>query len=374
MKTIRFVGKDKGLFTAAVRKNVDDYFKQNSISTKGNAHMVVKIITLMSLYLVPFILMLTLHITGWQALLLWAVMGVGMSGIGMGVMHDATHSSLSKKKWLNKLVSHSMYLIGGNTFNWKIQHNVLHHTFTNIDGHDEDIEPKGSLRLSKLTPLKRVHRFQFIYAFFLYCFMSMARLVNEFQQLNSYNKRGLTRSQGSTPRREMMLLIVSRILYLSAIIGLPLIFCGFHILNVLLGFLIMHSIAGLFMSVVFQMAHVVEEVEQPVPSAENIIENEWMIHELETTANFGRKSVVLAWIIGGLNFQVEHHLFPNICHIHYKAIAPIVENTAKEFGIPYRENRTFLSAVASHIRILRSLGREISPVSAIVKEEISVLS
>lgn len=358
LKPIRFVAKDKNVFTSTLRKNVDNYFRQNKISTKGNGHMLFKVIALMTMYCLPFLLMLVYGITGWQALILWAIMGVGMSGIGMGVMHDSAHGSLSKRKWLNKLVSHSMYLIGGNTFNWKLQHNVLHHTYTNIDGHDEDIEPKGSLRFSKLTPLKKIHKFQFVYAFFLYSLMSFSRLFNEFKQLNNYNKNGLTRSQGSTPKKEMAILIVGKIIYVSVFIGLPLIFCGFHVWNVLLGFMIMHAIAGLFMSVVFQMAHVVEGVEQPIPNESSVIEKEWMLHELETTANFGRKSVLLGWIIGGLNYQVEHHLFPNICHVHYKDISHIVENTAKEFGVQYREHRTFFSAIGSHIRVLKALGRE----------------
>ncbi len=376
MKTIRFVAKDKSQFTATLRKNVDNYFKENKISNKGNGHMLFKVIALLTMYLLPFTIMLVYGINGWPALLLWAIMGVGMSGIGMGVMHDSAHGSLSKKAWLNKLVSHSMYLIGGNTFNWKLQHNVLHHTFTNIDGHDEDIEPKGSMRFSKLTPRKKIHRFQFIYAYFLYSLMSFSRLFNEFKQLNNFNKNGLTRAQGSTPRKEMGILIVGKTLYISVFVGLPYIFCGFNFWNVFLGFMIMHVIAGLFMSVVFQMAHVVEGVDQPVPNEESVIENEWMIHQMETTADFGKKSVLLGWIIGGLNYQVEHHLFPNVCHVHYKNISPIVESTAKEFGVPYKEYSTFFSAIVSHTRLLKALGREDAVViKKVVKEEpVSVLS
>lgn len=376
MKTIKFVAKDKSQFTATLRKNVDNYFKENKISNKGNGHMLFKVIALLTMYLLPFVIMLVYGINGWPALLLWAIMGVGMSGIGMGVMHDSAHGSLSKKAWLNKLVSHSMYLIGGNTFNWKLQHNVLHHTFTNIDGHDEDIEPKGSMRFSMLTPRKKIHRFQFIYAYFLYSLMSFSRLFNEFIQLNNFNKSGLTRAQGSTPKKEMGILIVGKILYISVFVGLPYVFCGSHFWNVFLGFMIMHVIAGLFMSVVFQMAHVVEGVDQPVPNEESVIENEWMIHQMETTADFGKKSVLLGWIIGGLNYQVEHHLFPNVCHVHYKNIAPIVESTAKEFGVPYKEYSTFFSAIASHTRLLKALGREDAVViKKVVKEEpVSVLS
>ncbi len=357
MRTLKFVNKNKGEFTATLRKNVNDYFKEKGISSKGNFKMIFKSIIMMSIYFAPFIVMLTVPLLGWTIFPLSIAMGIGMAGIGMSVMHDAVHGSFSKKGWLNKLIGTSIYFIGGNPFNWKIQHNILHHTYTNIEGFDEDIEPKAALRLSKHTPLKKIHRFQYIYAFFLYSLMSISRTFKDMGQLIKYNKTGLTRQNGSTPTREMIRLVLTKVAYLIIIIGLPLIFSGFSWWLILLGFLLMHLTAGLFMSVVFQMAHLVEDAQQPLPDEKGIIDNEWTIHELETTANFGRKSRLLAWLIGGLNFQIEHHLFPNVCHIHYKAIAPIVERTAKEHGLRYNENRTFFSAIGSHIRMLRALGK-----------------
>ncbi|MGZ3900741.1 MAG: fatty acid desaturase family protein [Bacteroidia bacterium] len=357
MKTIKFVNKDKGQFTAALRKNVNDYFKEKGISSKGNGKMLWKSLVMITTYVAPFVLMLTLPLSGWVLFPLSIAMGIGMAGIGMSVMHDAVHGSFSKKGWLNKLFGTTMYFIGGNTFNWKVQHNIMHHTYTNVEGFDEDIEPKGVLRLSPQVPLKKIHRFQYIYAFFMYCFMTLSRIPSEFARLVTYNKTGITKQQGSTPKKEMTKLILTKAAYLLAIIGLPLLFSPFSWWMVLLGFAIMHFTAGIFMSTVFQMAHVVEEANQPVPDEAGVINNEWTIHELETTANFGRKSRVFAWLIGGLNFQVEHHLFPNICHIHYRAISPIVERTAHEFGLKYNVNRTFFSAIGSHIRMLKALGK-----------------
>jgi linoleoyl-CoA desaturase len=357
MHTLKFVAKDKGQFTATLRKNVNNYFKEKGISTKGNFKMVFKSITMIACYLTPFILMLALPMSGWLIFPLAVAMGIGMAGIGMSVMHDAVHGSFSRKGWLNKLFSTSMYLIGGNTFNWRIQHNILHHTYTNIEGFDEDIEPKGSLRLSKQTPLKKVHRFQHIYAFFLYCFLTLSRMVSEFSRLAKYNKTGITRQQGACPRKEMVRLSLSKAAYLIIIIGLPLLFSSFSWWLILLGFVVMHLVAGIFMSTVFQMAHLVEIANQPLPDEQGVINNEWMIHELETTANFSRKSRFFGWLIGGLNYQIEHHLFPNICHVHYRAISPIVERTAKEFGLQYNVNRTFFGALGSHARLLKKLGR-----------------
>jgi len=187
--------------------------------------------------------------------------------------------------------------------------------------------------------------------------MTLARMQGDMGQLIRYNKKGLTRQRGSSPTKEMVILIFTKILYLSIFLILPLMVSEFSWWIVLLGFLIMHLVAGFIMSTVFQMAHLVENVAQPYVIENGIIHKEWAIHELETTANFSRKSKLFGWFIGGLNFQIEHHLFPNICHVHYRAISPIVEKTAQEYGIPYHENRTFFNAIASHMRMLYALGR-----------------
>jgi linoleoyl-CoA desaturase len=359
MKTLQFIKQNKSEnFTAVLRKNVNQYFRDKEISSKGNYKMILKSVAMISLYLVPFILLLTLPISGWFALLLFTVMGIGMAGIGMNVMHDAIHGSFSKKNWVNKLFGSAIYLIGGNTFTWKVQHNILHHTYTNIEGFDEDIEPKGSIRMSRSTPIKKVHRFQYIYAFFLYSLMTISKQVNDFIQLRKYSKAGITEQQGASPKKEMVKMAFIKAGYLSIFVGLPILFSVFSGWMVLAGFLLMHLVAGMFLSTVFQMAHLVEEAKQPLPNEKGEIENEWTIHELETTANFARKSRWFAWLIGGLNFQIEHHLFPNICHMHYKSIAPIVEKTAKEYGLRYSSNHTFFSALGSHVRMLKALGKQ----------------
>jgi linoleoyl-CoA desaturase len=155
----------------------------------------------------------------------------------------------------------------------------------------------------------------------------------------------------------MIKLTLTKVAYLGVFLVLPMLIAPFSWWIVLLGFLTMHLTAGVFMTTVFQMAHLVEEAEQPVPNGQGVIENEWTIHELETTANFSRKSRIFGWMIGGLNYQVEHHLFPYISHIHYRAISPIVKQTALEFGVRYNENKTFFGAIGSHIRMLKKLGR-----------------
>jgi linoleoyl-CoA desaturase len=357
MKTIKFINKDRLQFAATLRKKVNAYFKEKKISTKGNGSMIVKAAIMLGLYLIPFAAILIFPMSAWLLILLSVVMGIGMAGTGMAVMHDGAHESFSKKGWLNKCVGNTMYLLGGNVFNWKMQHNIFHHTFTNIDGFDEDIRSRVVIRMSQEAPLRKIHRFQFVYAFFLYSLMTLSKLVGDFFQLNEYNKTGVTKEQNAKPRKETLKLIASKALYLIVWVGLPLLLTSFLWWQVLLGFLVMHLVGGIIMSVVFQMAHVVEGANQPVPDVNGNIDNEWAIHELVTTANFSRKNRFLSWCIGGLNFQIEHHLFPNICHIHYRKIAPIVKETAHEFGLPYNEKRTFFNALMSHVRTLKELGK-----------------
>jgi linoleoyl-CoA desaturase len=250
-----------------------------------------------------------------------------------------------------------MYLLGSNVFNWKIQHNILHHTNTNIDGFDGDIDSKGPIRLSHSAPYKKFHRYQHIHAFFFYGLMTLSKLVQDFTQLAEYNKAGITRQLKRNPVWEYIKMVALKILYLFIFIGLTIFFTDFTWWQVLIGFLIMHWTAGFILSIIFQLAHVVEGAEQPLPNHDGIVENDWAVHELATTANFGRNNWLLTWYVGGLNFQIEHHLFPHICHVHYSAISPIVERTAIEYGLNYNLKPRFRDAVRSHIRMLKVLGR-----------------
>lgn len=359
MQTVRFINLDRTQFTTVLRKNVTAYFKANNTSTKGGPQMIWKAIIMLSLYLAPFIVMLTVQMPNWMIFPLAFIMGVGMAGVGMSVMHDAAHGSFSNKGWLNDLAGGTIYLIGSNLLNWKIQHNLLHHTYTNLEGLDEDINTKAKVvRLSRHAPLRKIHRFQYLYVFLLYGLMTISKLFGDFGQLLKYNRKGLTVAQKAIPRREFIKMTTAKIIYMFVAIGLPMLVTDFPWWLILLGFLVVHATAGAIMSVIFQLAHVVEGADQPPLNKEGNIDNEWAVHELLTTANFSKNNRLLGWYIGGLNFQIEHHLFPHICHIHYKKISHIVEQTAKEFGLPYNQKVSFGDALMSHIRMLKELGRQ----------------
>jgi linoleoyl-CoA desaturase len=358
MQVIKFIGssEQEKQFFRTLRKNINQYFKDNNISTKANFYMVVKTIIMLCIYIVPVLLILVYSPNFVFGLLLFMLTGVGKAGIGMSVMHDGLHGAYSSKKWVNKLAGFTMYLIGSNVFNWKIQHNIYHHAYTNIDGLDEDIQTRWIIRLSEHTPLKSIHRFQHIYALFLYSLMTFSMLIGDITQLIGYNKSGITAKHLGKPSIELFIALFVKFVYLLIMIGFPIIFTSYVWWQVLTGFVVMHLVAGFVFSIVFQMAHIVEGAEQPVTNEHGITDNEWAIHQLLTTANFAPNNRILNWYVGGLNFQVEHHLFPNICHIHYKNISPIVAKTAQEFGIPYNIKPTLRSALKSHALRLKELG------------------
>lgn len=344
-------------FVKALRKKVNAYFKEKNISKHSNFNMVLKTIIMLSIYFVPFAFIISGTIDSWWInLLLWSLMGLGMSGIGMSVMHDANHGSYSKYKKVNLILGHIIEFVGGSALNWKLQHNVLHHTYTNISGMDEDLESDPMFRFSPDQERKKFHRFQHIYAWFLYCLMTISWSINkDFSQLVRYRKKGLLSMQKVNFSKAMVFLVLSKVFYYGYIFILPLVFASTWWIA-LIGYVLMHFIAGFILATVFQCAHVVENIDYPKPLETGIMKDNWFAHQLYTTSNFAMKSRIFSWFVGGLNFQVEHHLFPNICHVHYKKISPIVMATAKEFGLPYNNFKTFFGAIICHTRHLKKLG------------------
>lgn len=358
MRQIRFIDTEKNIFFSTLRHRVEQYFKINNVSKYHNSNMVIKTIVLLSLYVFPFFIILFIQIPLVLNFGLWILMGVALAGIGMSVMHDANHGAYSKDSRVNYWLGHSLNLLGGSVFNWKLQHNILHHTYTNVIDMDDDIEDKLILRFSPHTQVKWYHRFQFIYAFFFYGILTLYwALIKDFVQFRKYIKQGVNKETQAKNRVYFFKMLLSKIVYMLLFIISPLFILHMPVWVYLSGFLIMHFVAGIILTVIFQLAHTVELTSHPIPDEHDLIENNWAIHQLNTTVNFSRNNKFLSWYLGGLNFQVEHHLFPGICHVHYPAIATIVKKTAEEFGVPYLENKTFAGAIQSHIKMLKAFGR-----------------
>lgn len=356
-KKITFANSQRD-FSVTLNKRINDYFKTNQIDRHANFEMVFKTIFMFVLYLVPYGLIVGGVITNiYWMLPLVIVMSFGIAGIGLSVMHDANHGAYSNKSWVNDLIGYSLNLVGANAFNWKIQHNVMHHTFTNIHDEDEDISPRGVLRLSPYSDWKSMHRYQYLYAWPLYGLMTIVWvLIKDFVRIVRYQKNGMVEKQRANITREWVILILTKIFYIGYIFVIPVLVTSLLWWQIILGVLLMHYIAGFILAIIFQPAHVIEGTEYPMPDEDNMLENNWAVHQLHTTTNFGNKSRWFSWYVGGLNFQIEHHLFPNICHVHYRKISEIVRSTATEYGLPYKTATTFVSALYGHMKLLKQLG------------------
>ena len=355
---IKFANKQELEFVNNLRSRVKNYFEEKGISKYGNINMVLKTIFMFALFFVPyFILILGIVTNPWLIIAGFILMGFGTAGIGLSVMHDANHKSYSKHQWVNNILAYSLNLVGGFYPNWQQQHNVMHHGYTNIEGYDEDIDPGGILRFSPNSELKKHHRYQHIYAWFLYGLMTLTWSIDkDIKQLTKYFREGINISKGKSKPQLITELVISKILYYGYALVIPLIFLPISWWAVVLLYLLMHFIAGFSLAVIFQTAHVMPENEYPMPDDKGIIENNWAIHQMMTTSNYATGNKLLSWLVGSLNFQVEHHLFPTICHVHYPKLSAIVKSTAEEYQLPYHVQPSFMAAIKEHYKMLKSLG------------------
>lgn len=356
LKTVQYNHQDRPEFFKELRKRVNLEFKENNISKHANFSMKFKTGFMICLYFIPLSMMLTGVVNSvWWMMLMWVIMGLGMSGIGLSIMHDANHGSYSKNQNVNAALGYLLNFIGGYPTNWKIQHNVLHHSFTNIDGLDGDIET-ASMRFSPTQRQRWIYKFQAFYAPILYGLMSIYWFIlKDFVQLVQFDRENLLEGQGTNFKKSMAQLIFNKSWYVVLTIVLPIIIMDVYWWQVILGWVVMELISGWMLAFIFQPAHVVEETAF-FTSEEGTMENHWAIHQLRTTANFANRARLFSWLIGGLNFQIEHHLFPNICHVHYRRISKIVKATAEEYNLPYHQHRTFAGALKSHFVMLYELG------------------
>lgn len=354
---LKFSRIDSKKFFRTLNKRVNNYFRDNNLKRTGNWQLHLKTIVMFTLFLAPYFLILTLNIQFIWKLLLSIVMGIGMAGIGMNVMHDGNHGSYSKKSWVNKIMGGTIYFLAGNVYNWQVQHNVLHHTYTNVHGHDEDLDAGRIIRFSEHAQWRKFHKFQHYYSVFLYGLLTFNwAITTDFKQSRRYLAQKLAYGQLPSPLKQWSTIAITKLIYVGLWIVIPILFSNLAWWQVLLGFFAMHYTAGLILSIVFQLAHIVEETDMPLPDDAGNMKHTWAVHQLMTTTNFSTKNRIVNWFTGGLNHQVEHHIFPNISHVHYTKISEIVRSTAKEFNLPYHEYRTTRSAIKAHFLYLKQMG------------------
>jgi linoleoyl-CoA desaturase len=341
-------------FSLTLKRKIDEYFAAEGKRSSGTFNLYLKTVTLFAIGGLSYYLLVFCTIPVWASVLLCVVFGLDLAAIGFNVMHDGAHGSYSKKTWVNEMMAYTLNLMGGSSFMWKQKHNVNHHSYTNVDGLDDDIDIKPWIRTNENQRRYWFHRYQYIYWAFLYGFTYLLWVYsNDFRKYFSGKVANLPLKKMSF--KEHVIFWFSKLLYLFVFVTVPILKVGF--IKTLVGYIIISFVCGWVLSVVFQLAHVVTEVSFPVADKEsNTLEHEWTVHQITTTANFGTRSKLLSWFVGGLNFQIEHHLFPKVSHVHYTGISKIVKDLCKEHNIPYIEYPTLFKALRAHVSYLKMMG------------------
>lgn len=356
MSKVLFNNKN-AVFFPSLKASVDDYFKQKNLRKTGNWLLYTKTLTLIPAAVAIYIVLLFVSMPVILTIVLGGALGFLMACIGFNVMHDANHGSYSSKKWVNSTLGLSINALGGNNFIWKQKHNIIHHTYTNVDGMDDDIAKSPFIRMCRTQVWKPMHKIQHLYTPLLYSISSLIWIL--FQDFEKYFKRKVNNSPlGKMSGNDHFIFWFSKVMYVLFYIVLPVLLMGWQ--GWLVFFLSMHIGLGFVLAIVFQLAHVVEETEFEVAGIHEtkMIENEWAVHQVKTTANFSPGNKIVSWFAGGLNYQIEHHLFPRISHVHYPALSKIVEEKCKAFNLPYNSIPTMGRAVYSHFRFIRELGQK----------------
>ncbi len=353
MASIKFNGNTSD-FYADLKNRVDAYFSERKLDPHGNGKIYLKTAIYMLSFLATYVILVFFTPSNLIAILMCILFGILSSGIGFNVMHDGGHGSYSPNKTVNKLAALTLNMLGGSSYLWNIKHNMIHHTFTNIDGHDDDIATEPVLRLCESHKKYFFHRFQFIYWFIVYG-LTYALWVFLLDIAKYFRKSISSKTGIKFDFKTHLGFWLTKIIYIGLFVVLPIEMVGFT--KFIIGYSIFLFTTGLYISTIFQLAHAVEDTHFVDPTNMPVLENDWAVHQVRTTANFGSRSRVLSFLTGGLNQQVEHHLFPKISHIHYPKLSSIVKETCSAHGLVYLEHPTIWHAVASHVRLLYTLGR-----------------
>jgi len=350
---VTFNNKNKVFFNA-LKEEVDAYFERNGIKKTGNWKLYLKTIILIPGALGLYALLMFVQMPALLTVFLWFLFGLNMAAIGFNIMHDACHGSFSTKGWVNEIFGLTNNFLGGNAFLWKLKHNIIHHTYTNIDGVDDDINNMPFLRQCSSQPLKPMHKFQSAYMFVLYGFTSLFMFFMDY--IKYFSRKVYTTPLKPMDFKEHFLFWGGKLFFIAFYIALPIVMIGWKWW--LIGFIISQFTLGLTLAIVFQLAHVVEHAEFDAAGVDPVkIENEWAIHQVKTTANFAFSNKLVTWFVGGLNYQIEHHLFPRISHVHYPAISKIVKETCEKFDLNYIYFPSTRAAIASHVRFMHTMGK-----------------
>jgi len=351
-----FTNNEAGNFVRELNRRVNEYFLKNGISKHANTWMVFKIIICFSLYISLYAVIMLDIIPPVYLVLIIFLFGLSCALLGFNVAHDASHGALFSSRSLNLIFSYSFELIGISSYAWHLKHNVVHHNNPNLQYGDFDIEGGPILRFSPADKKQPYHRYQHIYAPFVYLLLSLAMLFFlDFKVVFGTKREEIDGKKH--PLKQKIIFIVAKILYLFLMLGLPIILLHYPWWQILLGFFLMHFTLSILLSIILLPAHVFELTEYPVREADGRIRGGWSLYQMRTTMDYSRKSKLCNFLFGGLNINVVHHLFPKICHVHLIPVSDILRTTADEHGITYH-TKSIWAAMKSHFAELRKLGRQ----------------
>ena len=360
MSKVTFSNRNNAFYNT-LKTEVENYFNKRSLKKTGNWKLFLKTCILVPLAIILYLILMIFHWPVTAIVLFGGLLGFVHACIGFNVMHDANHGSYSEHKWVNEMWGLTMNALGSNAFIWKQKHNVIHHTYPNVDGMDDDIAKSPVIRQCATQKWIPIHRIQHLYLPLIYSLSSILwTYFTDF--LKYFNKKVYTTPMNKMDAKEHIIFWGSKLLYTGFYILLPIFIKGWFFW--LLFFISLHCMLGLTLAIVFQLAHVVEHTVFESASVDpKIIESEWAVYQVKSTANFATKNKVISWLTGGFNFQIEHHLFPRVSHIHYPALSKIVKKICGQYNVPYHDFPTMWSAVVSHFRFMKQLGKR--PVHAI---------
>lgn len=345
----------KTTFFKNLKEKVDQYFADKKLHPAGNRKLYFKSALQVLMAAGIYTVLVFFTPIAPVSIVLCIVLGLNLAVIGFNVMHEGGHQSFSKHPWINHASAYFLNVLGGNTYYWKIKHNINHHTYTNIEGMDSDIDVKPFMRLHEGQPRYSYHRLQHIYWVILYGISYLAWVFYEDFQKYFSGKVSSINERKKLARKEHFIFWFTKIMFVGVYMIIPIVMVGW--LSWLIGFLIITFTTGLTISIVFQLAHVIEGTHFHSANSNDPQEKqEWALHQISSTANFATSSKSLHWLLGGLNFQIEHHLFPRVSHIHYPAISKLVKEACRESNIVYNEYSSMSKAIVSHLLHLRRLG------------------
>jgi linoleoyl-CoA desaturase len=329
------------------------YFAQAGRSRRGGPAMFVKTAIMFAWLALSWTLLMFAPLSPGLVALAVISLALAMAGIGFTVMHDANHGAYAESPRVNALFSTSLDLLGASSFLWRQAHNVLHHSYTNISTLDIDLEMSTLLRVAPWQTRRPYHRFQHLYVSLLFGIFPLKWWLFDDPRMFIFGRGGPQKFPRARGRVLVKALLLKAVFIGWAFVVPVLLHPTWWLIPL---WLLASFVLGNLLGWIFQLAHCVADADFIEAARGERLATSWAVHQVRTTVDFARESRLVSWYLGGLNFQVEHHLFPDVCHTHYPALANVVEETCRAHGIRYRTNGSFLDALAENIRWLRALG------------------